>query len=351
MKRLILLLLLVSLILCGCSPDQTAEDDPSPSVTEPIITEPTPTPEPVIYRAPLTGELLETDPGNNRPYAVVINNISVAMPHCGVGQADIIYEALAEGEITRMLAVFSDITDAGALGSMRSARPYFIELALSYDAIFVHAGGSEQAYHDISSLSVDNIDGVRGAYGEDIFYRDPTRQAYGYEHSLFTTGEKVLEYTHILGYERAHAQENYDYGLSFTEFPAVSGEPAQSVNISFGGLKDTYLSLNEEGLYTAKQFGKDYIDGNTGELPAFRNLLVLYADTWLVDDYGRRAMTLIGQGEGLYFVDGNMMNINWSHNSTGAPFKYSLTDGTDLLLGIGKTYIAIVPTGSTVTVQ
>ena len=118
----------------------------------------------------------------------MINNIGVALPHCGISGADIIYEILAEGNITRMMAIFSDINKAnGPIGSMRSSRPYYIETALSYDAIYVHAGGSEQAYSDIASKGVNNIDGVRGNYdASSAFYRDKNRQQYGYEHSLFT---------------------------------------------------------------------------------------------------------------------------------------------------------------------
>jgi len=234
---------------------------------------------------------------------------------------------------------------------MRSSRPYYIQLALAYDAIYVHAGGSDQAYSDIATLGVDNIDGVRGAYGSEIFYRDPARKAYGYEHSLFTTAEKILEYTPILGYDAYHADENFDYGLNFAEAPDFEGSAATSIDISFGGLKNTSLSYGSDGLYTLTQYGQEYVDGNTGDTVKFRNVLVLYAPTQIIDSYGRRSVNLNGQGTGLYFCDGKMIDMNWTHDGTGKPFNYFYYDNTGLELGVGTTYIAIVPTGSTITAQ
>lgn len=351
MKKLIPILLLAALLMTGCSP-KTEEPEPTaaPASTTPSPTPtPTPTPEPVYYNG-LTGEKLSEKPENLRPYAVMINNISVAQPHCGVSKADIIYEVLAEGEITRMLAIFSDISDAGPIGSMRSSRPYYIQLALAYDAIYVHAGGSDQAYEDIAALGVNNIDGVRGAYTAEVFYRDPSRQSHGIEHSMFTTPEKVIEYTSVLGYEAKHASENYDYGLSFAEAPEFDGEAASSINVSFSGLKNTDLTYSG-GLYSARQFGNDYIDGNTGETVKFRNVLVLYADTQILDDYGRRAVNLNGTGSGLFFCDGKVAEISWSHDGTGTPFRYFMNNGVPLTLGTGTSYIAIVPTGSTISYQ
>ena len=101
------------------------------------------------YYAPLTGEPLSTKPENTRPFAVMINNIVYAQPQVGISNADMIYEIPAEGGITRMMAIFSHLYDVESVGSIRSLRPYYLSVALSYDAIVIHAGGSEQAYSDV----------------------------------------------------------------------------------------------------------------------------------------------------------------------------------------------------------
>lgn len=353
MKKLIPLFLLLTLLLAGCKSEPEAEETPSPTpVVETPAPTPSPTPEPEPFRNPLTGEIVGDEPENTRPYAVMINNINVALPHVGISKADIIYEVLAEAEITRMLPIFSDISDVGVIGSMRSARPYYIELALSYDAIFVHAGGSEQAYSDISVKGVNNIDGVRGAYGDVIFYRDPARQKNGYEHSLFTTSEKILEYVPILGYETEHSVSDYDYGLSFSdEIEMKNSSPAATVNVSFSGLKTTNFTYGSDGYYTAEQYGSALIDGGNDETLLFKNLLVLYAQTRVLDNEGRRSVELTGTGDGYFVCNGEMVNITWSRTGNGQQFSYTLSDGTPLILGVGKTYIAIVPMGSAITTQ
>ena len=352
MKKLFPVIIALLILLTACSKSPAAELSPEPpSVSAPEASIPTPTPEKI--KNPLTGEDIDKDISEYRPYAVMLNNIKVALPQCGVSKADIIYEALAEGNITRFEAIFSDLNGVGNIGSMRSSRPYYIEIALSYDAIYVHAGGSEQAYSDISSKGVNNIDGVRGAYSGEVFYRDPTRQKYGTEHSLFTTSDKVLEYTGKLGYESKH-KGTFDYGLSFTDDVKMgsSAAPASTVNVSFGGIKDTSFTYHSDtGYYTGFQYGTDFIDGTTNDAVKFKNLLVLYADTKILDDYGRRAVDLDGTGTGHFICNGKTIPIKWSHGGTGSTFKYELEDGTPLDLGVGKTYIAIVPTESKITIQ
>ena len=86
---------------------------------------------------PLTGLATDTDISGKRPFAVMINNIRVATPQCGISKADIIFETLAEGGLTRLMAVYQDIEDVGTIGSVRSARPYYIDIAMGFDAIFV----------------------------------------------------------------------------------------------------------------------------------------------------------------------------------------------------------------------
>ena len=95
----------------------------------------------------------------------MFNNLKKALPQIGVGRADVIYEIVAEGGITRMMGVFQDLEGVGELGSVRSARDYYVNLALGHDAIYIHAGGSPQAYEAFNSWGVTHIDFVNGPYG------------------------------------------------------------------------------------------------------------------------------------------------------------------------------------------
>ena len=148
------------LLLTGCAKSPATEDTtPTLPETTPVTSAPTAAPETVppetekapSYVNPLTGEALSAPYDESRPYAVMINNIQVAMPQCGTSHADIMYEVLAEGGITRMMAIFSNLEGETPLGSIRSLRPYYLSIARSYDAIMVHAGASEGAYADLAS--------------------------------------------------------------------------------------------------------------------------------------------------------------------------------------------------------
>ena len=110
--------------------------------------EPEPEPEPPkpVYTNPLTGEVTEEDISGVRPISIMMNNISYAMPMHGNSEADILIEMNAEGNITRMLGIFSQITSKiGKIGSIRSARPYYLDWALGFDMVYISVGGSDTA--------------------------------------------------------------------------------------------------------------------------------------------------------------------------------------------------------------
>lgn len=355
MKKCMATVLTVLLLLTGCAkgpePSETVpvtQTSPStaPVTTAPEITTPeTTAPEPAGLD-PLTGQALEAPYDNSRPYAVMVNNIKVAQPQCGISQADILYEVLAEGGITRTMAIFSTMGDQ-PLGSIRSLRPYYLSIARAYDAIVVHAGGSEQAYSDLSSSGWDHIDGVRGANSGSYYYRVQSRiDTAGYEHSLFIDGDDVREYATYMDCRFLH-DEDYSSGLSFSQDPMEQGDPATAVTVHFRTSKTTSFEYDSQtGLYSASQYDKAYADGNNDETLTFRNLLVLYAETKTVDDYGRLAVTLTGQGEGYLVRDGKCISILWSRTGEDEPFRYTSADGTPVDLGVGKTYVGVTPPGS-----
>ena len=167
-------MMLLSLASCGKKEEPAvpaAEPEPIEEPTPASEPQPEPEPEPAGPAGinPLTGLPMEPEYENDRPVAVMFNNLKAAQPQLGISQADIIYEVPAEGGITRMLGVFQSLEGVGTLGSIRSSRPYYLELALGHDALYVHAGGSPEAYKDIPAWGVDNMDGVNGGSDANIF--------------------------------------------------------------------------------------------------------------------------------------------------------------------------------------
>ncbi len=173
----------MALSAAGCNADDGATTVPEAAETaKPVLKQeepPAPAPK-AAYLAPLTG--VETAEKNeSRPVMVVINNAPQARPQSGLLQADLLYEVLAEGEITRLIALFQSSAFTGDIGPVRSIRPYFISIGKSYGAIQVHAGGSPDGYETISRERIENLDEITNA--GPYFWREKSRKA---PHNLYT---------------------------------------------------------------------------------------------------------------------------------------------------------------------
>ena len=368
-KRLLAIFLmcmmLVSLTGCGGEKEQPQPEHEPEQKEEPVIlpepeTEVEPEPEPEYVPAgtnPLTGMPMEPEFEKNRPVAVMFNNLKAAQPQLGVSQADIIYEVPAEGGITRMLGLYQTLDGVGNLGSIRSTRSYYLELALGHDALLLHAGGSPEAYSNIKSWGVNNMDGVNGGPSQDvIFWRDAARkQTAGYEHSLLSSGENVLKYLAGGRYRTEH-EENYTYTQAFAEDGTpVNGAVAEKVTLVFSNYKTGVFEYDaDKKLYMISQYGGDYVDGNTGEQVGVTNLLVLETAISIIpgDKEGRLNVDLTGEGAGTYFCGGKSVPIRWSKAGRNSQFMYMLENGTPLTMGKGTSYVCIItPKTSTMTVN
>ena len=383
MKRMLCLTLAAMLLLlCACGGDpaptgsQTVTPDPSPVVENtpsptPEVTpsvspeptsepspEPTPEPEPEFVN-PLTGEATETDISGNKPIAIMLNNIKAAMPQQGNSHADIIYEVLAEGGITRMLGVYQDISDLGLVGSVRSARQYYWELARGHDAVYVHAGGSPEFYSSKESSGLVTVDGVNGYYSyasTGLFFRDRERidgKYYAFEHSLLTSGERLTSILSSRGLLGAH-REGYENPLRFADWQdaaPVDGDVLTSLTVNFSNYKSTTFRYDSEtGLYSAEQYGSPYIDGNDGSQITVTNVIILKTSCTVVDDAGRIVVDL-SSGEGWFTCGGSIRPITWEKGGADQPLRYYDEFGQPLTLGRGKTYVCILPLNRDFTVE
>ena len=218
MKKLLSFVLIIAVIFCfaacgdkGSSSSQISENDiPSASETG--------------NKNHLTGEMsLDKDSANKRPLAVMINNIKISLPQRGISKADVLYETLAEGGITRIMMLVSDYANAGTIGSIRSSRDYFVDFLDNHDALYVHAGGSPLAYAKINYREINNLDGVKG-YAGNTFWRDPERmQTMAYEHTLMTSGEGIKAAVDMMKYRTElsptvpASRRAFRFGCSFSE--------------------------------------------------------------------------------------------------------------------------------------
>lgn len=355
MKKYIALLLALCLFLCACGgqKDPIATTD---TTTEPTqestqeTTEPTQAPteetKPVVlYRNPLNGEPLDA-PWSGQVTAVMINNLKKALPQCGISAADIFYEIEVEGDITRCLALFTDLSDAGTIGPVRSARTAFNSVAVSYDAPLIHCGGSPglalSGRYGASSDTIDKWEHIDQAYNDKFFFRDTYRYNNGYdwEHTLFTTGELLQQALDAKGYNTPTSKS---FGLEFSDEIQLDGKTANEITVKFKFGKTSTLKYDENTqLYTFYQHGQNHIDGNNNKVVTFKNVIAIYTNQWYAPDGTHKFYDTIGSGKGYAAINGQIVPINWSRDSLRSSYVYTLEDGTPLTLGVGTTYVAVV---------
>lgn len=344
-------LLILPLYACGKKDDGGASSsqpgsasgsgEPSVSVIAPV-TDPEP-----LYVNPLTGEAAEEESASQRPFAIMLNNLSKALPQVGVSKADVIYEIVAEGGITRMMAVFQEFEGVGDLACVRSARDYYVNLARGHDAIYIHAGGSPQAYSFIKAHSIDNIDLVNGPY-YNTSWRDPERRKNaGLEHSLFTSSENVLRDIKA-NIPREH-EADYEVGWSFDKEVPAGGQAASTLSVRFSSYKTGEFTYDAaQGRYSILQHISQndvpYVDGADGTAVAASNVLVLYTDVNQVrgDDKGRMEVRTTGTGDGLLLRDGQLYEITWQRGSETDCYSFLDKSGTPVPLAVGPSYINVV---------
>ena len=327
-------------------PETNDTTDTEPVVTEPPVTEPVVN-EPDIIN-PLTGLEADVDYELRRPLAIMINNIKVATPQEGISYADIMYECIVEGRQTRLMMVVSDYESLPTVGSVRSSREYYLDFAANHNAIYMHAGGSTQAYSEIHSRHVNNLDGVNdNAISYRCFWRDTWRMNnMGYEHSLMTSGEKIAS---GIAYKKYNTElaDGFDSPLDFVPYDTVKmpdGGDATYLRVEYSYSHKPYFEYNaSEGVYYRWQFlGDKHIDNGNGKQVAFTNIIVLYCPTANTgDSYGHMDVVTTGTGEGYYLTMGKYEKITWKKTSEDSPVKLYNEAGEELLVNRGKTFFQI----------
>ena len=295
----------------------------------------------------LTGEPVSEIIGKQRPYAIMINNIETSLPQSGVSQAEMIYEAQVESGITRLMAVFQDVDNIEKIGSIRSARHYYIDFANDNDAIYVHYGQSKYALSRIEDDNIMTIYGLSG-YESKVFYRSSDRKA---PHNVYTTGKMLAEGLEVTGLTRDYP-EGYTPRLQFNHVDTElkDGINAQKVNIPFDS--EPYFTYNtEDGLYYRYQYGEAHIDRENDQQLTFKNIIVQYVNEKSISNQDHQDMTLNGSGKGLYITDGKAEEITWKRNDNADKTKYYNASGNEISLNPGKTFFEAVSDSKTVTLE
>ena len=354
LSLLLAAVLIFSLSACGTaeSADDPTLDSPSSSDTasgeEKPNEEPAPPPPPTYYNA-LTGEksLLDPDAVGKRPVAITINNIRVAQQvQCGLDKADVVFETEVEGGITRLLALFSDVSVVEKLGTVRSLRVVFADIAAGMDALLFYHGIDED--YCTPHLKELGIPAHQIGYKTDS-YREQNGLAY--EHRLYTSGELL---DGVVAAKKWKTEGSGKSWLNFSESDkkvAPSATSAVKISVPFSGSYVTSFIYDEAAMKYARA-GKDgeHIDALSGEKELFTNVFVLKTTITNYDDNYHKNVALEG-GEGYYASAGGIIPIKWSKGASEENFKFTNADGTPLTVNQGNSYVCIMSKNRKVTFE
>ena len=287
----------------------------------------------------------------SRPYAVMINNLGAARPyHTGLQDAYLVYEIVVEGGITRYLALFKDKTNE-VVGNVRSARHYYIDYVLENDAYYVHWGWSPQAQSDISSLDIDNLNGL--TYGSPYFFRQNI-SGVNTEHKAFTNLSELANLVDRLEYRKETNKDLLlNYNATSVELPSDATD-ATEIDIKYSGSSTTnYVYDSDAKVY--KQFvnDKEHTDYETKKQYTVKNIIVYQVGNTTIagDNKGRQDLDNIGTGEGYFITEGKTIPITWEKDSRSSQTVYRDKSGEEITVNDGNTWIHIVPKSGKISIS
>ncbi len=321
---------------------------PNSNDTGPVVTE---------IMNPLTGMMFPETAAtwfDDRPFGVMMNNHLDARPQSGLIYADIVYEVVAEGGITRFLTFFYSNTPE-KIGPVRSAREYYLVLVKELgDAMIMHDGYSPQALYAIENWPVRSL--FRGgatlpSQCDGCVWRDNPRDV-AYEHTEYTNGVKLRELGDKLGWE---GQTDVRPWLFKDDPSKYSSSPeAKDIMIDYwyhGDYTGAFKydsTLNKYLRFTGVDADDQpiaHLDQETKEQVAVTNLIVQFATESAIagDDKSRLEYELLGSGQALIFIDGRVVDATWSKAGRDERTVFYDTSGAEIEFNRGNFWIGIVP--------
>lgn len=296
--------------------------------------------------SPLDGLKYYPEVLNKRPVAVSIDNHPDARWQSGLKDAEIIYEFQVEFPYTRYLAVYL-AKEPERVGPVRSARPYIIYYAMENDGIFVHVGGSEDAFAEVKRLGAAEIDGLYS--GAMWRYNDTGKFA---PHNMYTTLKSIREESERLGFRTEGNFEKYNFSEeNYKLSEKYESSSAKKINITYNKENSTdYLYDEDTKLYLRFKDKEEHVDELDHEQLKTKNIVVLEAPKSILDSAGRLYLETIGTGKGIYITEKEFCYITWKKSSEKERTKFFIND-EELVFNPGNTWIQIVDSLSCVTTE
>ncbi len=291
-----------------------------------------------LFFSPLSGLPTTEKTMNTRPLLFVYGNSEAAAPQYGLSRAELIFEVPVEDGSTRLLAAFTDYEELQKIGGLRSASPYYSDLAAFFNAILIHSGNLDGS----ASSEPLGVDTLSAAVHTSGFYKESDRVS---PHNLFTTPTRLLNAMRIAGYS-----VNVTEASPFFRFLrdgnalSLSGTAATHIRIDYSETHRTeFRYQSASGVYKRYQNGIVQTDAENGAALTARNVFILYCNSTLTENADGKQLSLsIDSGTGIYLSDGAYIPILWYKNSEGGLIFIRESDGAILAQNAGTSYIELV---------
>lgn len=315
---------------------------PAPTPAPAKVIAPVAKPVPVLYYSPLTGEVVPDQAATTQPVtAIMIENSPDARPQSGLKNSGVVFEAIAEGGITRF-AVLNQQEKPALIGPVRSVRMYFVDWIAAFDASIAHVGGSLAALNEVRNGSYRDIDEFfNGGY----YYRSTDRYA---PHNVYTTSAKLDALNAAKGYTSSTFT-----GFTRKDSVAATTPTATSINVTISSAlyNSSYTYNKATNTYDRSEGGAPHIDREAGQIsPRVVVVMTIPEQTVLQDGY-REQIDAIGSGKAVIFQDGTVQQVTWSKASMKDQIKFTDANGKDVPLARGQTWLTSVPQTGGVTWQ
>lgn len=346
--KLILFPLLASILLVGCFNKEVQKDNPPMNDKTEIKKEENQTNTKKDEQLTKEVKIINLK-SNTRPYAVMINNHHEAWPQSGLQSAYLVYEIPVEGGITRMMALFRDV-DVEKIGSVRSSRVYYLDYAMENDAIYVHFGGSNEAYMDLANYKINNIDGNKT--GSSAFWRDKTLNR-ALEHTAFTSTSNIKKMAETKKYRLTSSDYKLlNYTPTSIDLSKIDGfKTANKIDIKYSSYQTSSYQYDAEKKYYLRSMNNTKnIDLVTGQQYTVKNIIV-YSLQFDTASSKLKTIHNIGTGTGYYISEGIAIPITWEKKTRFEKTVYKYMNGTILDINDGNTYIQLYPNDGVLTIQ
>lgn len=298
----------------------------------PYIADPTKAPEPTTVASPLTGVQVEPELAKRPVIGVMIENSPDARPQSGLYRAGVVFEAVAEGGITRFLALYQE-DHPKYVGPVRSARPYYVRWVAGYDAPYAHVGGSPAAIGEIKNLNIKDMDQF---YNADSYERVNSRFA---PHNVYTSLEKLFKLAESKNWKSS----------DFTGFERKREAPSEtpkastiSVAISSQLYNVSYSYDKKTNSYKRKMAGAPHKDERAGQQISPKVVVIMVTTQGINADGVHTTYKTNGSGTVYVFQDGSVIKGTWEKKSNKGALSFKNTDGSPLKLNPGQTWISVV---------